>query len=123
MSEIESEDDLGPGVPTPPIALTGGAGTASSHLDGEVVGVPEDVLDRLRGVCSEIHTDTERRAEASRDWWPLAMTWAVQGAVPALAQAVARPATPEEQYNAGVIQFNNWLDLVRGNAIIERYIN
>jgi parvulin-like peptidyl-prolyl isomerase len=34
-----------------------------------------------------------------------------------------RPATPEEQYNAGVLQFNNWLDLMRGNAIIERYIN
>jgi len=34
-----------------------------------------------------------------------------------------RPATPEEQYNAGVLQFNHWLDLMRGNAIIERYIN
>lgn len=34
-----------------------------------------------------------------------------------------RPATPEEQYNVGVLQFNNWLDLMRGNAIIERYIN
>ena len=31
------------------------------------------------------------RAEASRDWWPLAMTWALDGQVAGLAAAVARP--------------------------------
>jgi alkyldihydroxyacetonephosphate synthase len=34
--------------------------------------------------------------EASRDWWPLAMTWAGAGQVGGVAGVVARPGTPDE---------------------------
>lgn len=86
----------GPGAPTPPIALAGGAAAAKPKRRGSHVGLTDQVLDQLRGVCAEVLDDPEVTGEASRDWWPLAMTWALQGQVPARAAAVARPGTPQE---------------------------
>ncbi|HEY5154595.1 MAG TPA: hypothetical protein VIJ47_07675, partial [Acidimicrobiales bacterium] len=86
--------DLGPGAPTPPIAISGGAAGATARLNGVAVSVPDAVLERLGGVCASVTTDAATRSESSRDWWPLAMTWALEGQVPGLAAAVARPGTP-----------------------------
>ena len=88
--------DLGPGAPTAPIALSGGAAAATAHPNAPAVAVPDAVLERLRAACAEVTVDAATRAESSRDWWPLAMTWALEGQVPGLAAAVARPATPAE---------------------------
>ena len=88
--------DLGPGAPTAPIGLTGGAASASAHLTNAAVDVPDAVLERLRSVCADVTVDAATRAESSRDWWPLAMTWALEGQVPAMAAAVARPQSPSE---------------------------
>jgi alkyldihydroxyacetonephosphate synthase len=88
--------DLGPGAPTAPIALAGDPAAASAHLTNSVVAVPDAVLERLRSVCTDVSVDAATRAESSRDWWPLAMTWALEGEVPGLAAAVARPQTPAE---------------------------
>ena len=60
------------------------------------MAVPDAVLDRLAGVCASVTTEAAARAEASRDWWPLAMTWALEAQVAALAAAVARPSTVDE---------------------------
>jgi alkyldihydroxyacetonephosphate synthase len=89
---------LGPDAPTPPIAIAGGAAIARPRFDGTagVVEVPEATLGRLRDVCDSVTVDAAERAEASRDWWPLAMTWALEGQVPGLAAVVARPGTAEE---------------------------
>src|SRR4051794_41788143 len=78
-------------APTPPIEL---AGTAS-HLRATRVEVPQDVLRRLTAVCPT-DTDVDSLAEAGRDWWPLAMHWALAGEVPMAAGAVCRPASTEE---------------------------
>ncbi len=88
--------DLGPGAPTPPIAIAGGAASATARLDEPMVAVSDELLERLSGVCVSVTTDTATRSEASRDWWPLAMTWALENQVPALAAAVARPSSVEE---------------------------
>jgi alkyldihydroxyacetonephosphate synthase len=94
--------ELGPAAPTPPIAIAGGAAGATGRLAGPAggtgggVAVPHAVVERLRGVCASVTTDPAARGEASRDWWPLAMTWALESQVPALAGAVARPTTTEE---------------------------
>ena len=80
------------GEPTPPIEVAGGAASATAHLGGAQVIVPDPVVERLRSACGEVSTDHATLAEASRDWWPLAMTWATEGQVAALAQVVARPA-------------------------------
>ncbi|MBW3557617.1 MAG: FAD-binding oxidoreductase [Actinobacteria bacterium] len=51
---------------------------------------------RLGSVCAEVTTQPPERAEAGRDWWPLALLWARSGEVPALPAVVARPARAAE---------------------------
>jgi alkyldihydroxyacetonephosphate synthase len=60
------------------------------------VPVDDRLLAQLRSCCSEVRVDDEERAEAGRDWWPLAIAWALEGAVPAMPAVVARPATAGE---------------------------
>ncbi len=81
----------GPAAPTPPIELAGGGATATARLAAERVDVDDGLLARLRAVCAEVTVDPVTVAEASRDWWPLAMAWATGGQVAGLAAAVARP--------------------------------
>jgi alkyldihydroxyacetonephosphate synthase len=82
---------VGPGAPTRPIELAGSAAAASARLGAERVELDDDLLARLRGACSEVSVEPAALAEASRDWWPLAMAWATEGEVAGLAAAVARP--------------------------------
>ncbi len=69
---------------------------ASSHV--KVTGWRDaaPLATRLAGVCAEVRTAEEALAEASRDWWPLAMHWTLAGEVPALASVVCRPADAAE---------------------------
>ena len=50
---------------------------------------------KLGAVCPVV-TDADERGEASRDWWPLGMIWALDDQVASLAAAVARPTTVEQ---------------------------
>ncbi len=88
--------DLGPGAPTPPIELSGGAADATSRRRGSRVGVTGAVLRELRAACPDVVDDPAVVGESSRDWWPLAMTWALDGKVAARAAAVARPTEPSQ---------------------------
>ena len=88
--------ELGPGAPTAPIALAGEPAGVRARLAQPAVEVPAEVVDRLRSACASVSTDPATTAEASRDWWPLAMTWALEGRVAGLAGAVARASSPEE---------------------------
>ncbi len=85
----------GPGVPTAPIEIAGGAAGARARL-GPMVPVPDPLIDRLRKTGAEVSTDHAIRAEASRDWWPGAMLWATDGEVPGLAGVVVRPADADQ---------------------------
>lgn len=76
--------------PTSPIELTGSA----SRLDG-AVAVTDGFLAELRGCC-EIVEQVDAVADASRDWWPLAMHWSLAGSVLQRAAVVARPADAAE---------------------------
>ena len=71
--------------PTSPIAL---AGSAARLTPAPAAGAA--FIESLREVC-ELVTDREAVAEASRDWWPLALHWALAGMVPHPAEVVARP--------------------------------
>ena len=88
--------DPGPGAPTPPIPIAGGAAAATAALDTERVEVDGALLDRLRAECAEVTVEPAAVAEASRDWWPLAMSWATSGRVAGLAAAVARPTDADQ---------------------------
>jgi alkyldihydroxyacetonephosphate synthase len=81
-------------TPTPPIALDD-ASAAKPRLDGRAP-LTDAFVDGLRQVCGEVVTDAAARAEASRDWWPLAMIWALDGEVPGLAGVVCRPSSAAE---------------------------
>jgi len=83
----------GPGRPTPPIALAGGPATA--RLGARAVPVPDDLARRLGDICAVSDAAAELD-EVSRDWWPQAMTWALDGQVAARAALVARPTAPEQ---------------------------
>jgi alkyldihydroxyacetonephosphate synthase len=80
------------GAPTPPIALEGDG--VRARFTG--VDVDDTTVARLADVCADVRTDTATLAESGRDWWPIAMRWALDGEVPALAAAVAKPASVSE---------------------------
>ncbi len=91
-----------PGEATRPIELHGldGSDGADGHVTARLtasrVEVGDDVVRRLGDACASVTADPVVLAESSRDWWPLAMTWALEGQVAGLASVVARPATADE---------------------------
>ena len=85
----------GPGAPTPPIALHGGGAGATARLPAESVPVPDALFDRLAAICPTTR-DPGTVAEASRDWWPQAMIWALDGQVAGLAHAVVTPSSAHQ---------------------------
>jgi alkyldihydroxyacetonephosphate synthase len=82
-------------TPTPPIELVVPPGSEVTSRFAAGVDVPAAVIDELRRIapCSDTVTDT---AEASRDWWPLALHWSLRGQVPARAAVVCRPGSTEQ---------------------------
>jgi alkyldihydroxyacetonephosphate synthase len=80
-----------PGTPTPVTPIEAPPGRVTDRIRAPRVAVPDSLIERLRDVCAEVDTDDLARAEAGRDWWPLAIRWAQRGAVPARPAAVARP--------------------------------
>lgn len=88
-----------PGTPTPPIELAGAAAEATGRLTAPIVLLDDDFLDQLGQACADVRLDPGERADASRDWWPLAMIWATQGQVGQVAGALARPTTVDEVAN------------------------
>ena len=75
--------------PTAPIELTG-----SDARWAGAVELPDGFVETLRSIAP-VADDVASVAEASRDWWPLALHWALIGQVPARAGAVVRPTTVE----------------------------
>jgi alkyldihydroxyacetonephosphate synthase len=84
------------GRPTPPIAFGTDAADVTARLHPGSVDVDDATLARLRDVCAEVTVDAATVSEASRDRWPLAMIWALDGQVAGRAVAVARPASPAQ---------------------------
>ena len=76
--------------PTPPIEL---AGTGSRW--GEPDPLPDGFAAALAAVCptTDLVADV---AEASRDWWPVALHWSLAGEVPRRAAIVASPTSTEQ---------------------------
>ena len=60
------------------------------RLGAVPVELPHGLLERLASSGAVVETDDAARAEAGRDWWPLAVGWAVEGAVPRRPAAVVR---------------------------------
>lgn len=86
------------GEPTPPIPFGPApgpvppAGTRGRHLGGVDVEVPAAVMARLAAACP-LDSDDAALDEAGRDWWPLALGWAVAGELPSRPEVIARPSS------------------------------
>ena len=80
-------------VPVPPTPIDGGAEAAAQRLGAPAVPVPGAILDRVRQEGGTVELGLGPRAEAGRDWWPLAIGWAARGQVPARPAAVVRPTS------------------------------
>ena len=85
-----------PGQPTVPIPFGSDPERVAPRIEARRVDVGEGVLARLRGACTAVDTDAAAVAEASRDWWPLAMIWALDSGVAGLGSVVARPSSAGE---------------------------
>jgi alkyldihydroxyacetonephosphate synthase len=84
------------GEPTPPILLDSTPEATTARFANQAVPVDDGFIASLRGVCGRVDTDDATCVEAGRDWWPLAIVWALGGEVPARPAAVARPADAAE---------------------------
>src|SRR5262245_52255295 len=86
---------VGPGAPTPPIPLVD-AGAATARLAATRVEVGDALVERLVATGATVTTEPATVAEASRDWWPVAMSWATEGQVAGLGAAVVRPSDADQ---------------------------
>ncbi len=76
--------------PTEPIELLG-----TDHRLPAAAPIDAEVRAALAAVCP-IVTDLVSVADASRDWWPLALHWALQGQVLQRAAIIVRPSDREQ---------------------------
>jgi len=93
--------DPATGTPTPPIAIDASPASVTSRIESPPVEVDDPFLARLRSECGEVLTGDLELAEAGRDWWPLAIVWALDGQVPRRPAVIARPRSAAEV--AGVL--------------------
>ncbi|MDQ1465966.1 MAG: alkyldihydroxyacetonephosphate synthase [Actinomycetota bacterium] len=84
------------GAPTPPIAFGGDAAGVRDRVEGSRVDVSAALRDQLAATGADVSADAAEIGEASRDWWPLAMIWALDDQVTARASVVVRPHSAAE---------------------------
>ena len=84
------------GAPTPPIAFAGDAAQVSGRLHAARVEVDDALRARLESTGADVSTQAAEISEGSRDWWPLAMIWALDNQVTARASVVVRPHSTDE---------------------------
>ena len=76
---------------TPPIEFGSPVENLTERFTG-VEPVRATVLDELASICRSSR-DAAQLAEHARDWWPLAMHWALAGSVPAFPSIVMHPTS------------------------------
>ena len=78
--------------PTPPIEF--GEGELRQRWGAQSSG-PAALITELAAICPTSTSHTEL-AEHARDWWPLAMRWALQSQVPQLPAIIATPRNTDD---------------------------
>jgi alkyldihydroxyacetonephosphate synthase len=80
--------------PLLPIDIEGGAENA--RVSSSIAPSPSrEFLEKLAGVCA-VETDLSTVTEASRDWWPHDMHWALKGVVTQRAAVACRPTDTKD---------------------------
>jgi alkyldihydroxyacetonephosphate synthase len=84
------------GAPTPPIAFAGDAANVRDRIESARVEVSDELRERLAATGAAVSVAPAEIAEASRDWWPLAMIWALEDRVTARASVIVRAHSADE---------------------------
>ncbi len=84
------------GAPTPPIAFAGDPAGVGARLAAPRVDVDGTLRERLAATGADVSADASEVGEASRDWWPLAMIWALDNQVTSRASVIVRPHSAGE---------------------------
>jgi alkyldihydroxyacetonephosphate synthase len=84
------------GAPTPPIAFAGDAAAVADRLRPERVEIGDELRAQLAATGADVTTTASEIGEASRDWWPLAMIWALDNQVATRASVIVRPHSAAE---------------------------
>ncbi len=82
--------------PTPVTPVDATPDAIVDRLGGHVVEISAALLDTLTKTGASVSTDAGVRADASRDWWPLAIGWAAEGGVPQRPGVVVTPNNTEQ---------------------------
>jgi alkyldihydroxyacetonephosphate synthase len=82
--------------PTPVTPIDAAGARVEDRLGATVAEVPAPLLAQLAATGATVLDDDTARAEAGRDWWPLAIGWAAEGGVPQRPAAVVRPGSTEQ---------------------------
>jgi len=84
------------GAPTPPIEFGVATASVRARFEPAEVAVDDRIINKLKQVCDRVEVDARDRVQAGRDWWPLTISWALSGEVPARPAAVVMPSTATE---------------------------
>ena len=76
-------------TPTPVTPIDASPSEVEDRLGADTKELPVGLLERIAASGAVVSSDDETRAEAGRDWWPIAIDWAVQGGVPQRPAAVS----------------------------------
>ena len=83
-------------TPTDPIEFIGQASPIEQRFTEQLdPGLSEQALQQISLVCDSSTIDQDL-ADHGRDWWPLAMHWALQGKTPRKPHVVCRPTTTDQ---------------------------
>ena len=93
------------GAPTPAIGFDTALSSVRDRFAGMSVAVDDKVVARLRDACAVVSLDGDAAVDESRDWWPLAMAWSLDGVGPGRAGVIVRPGSADEV--AGVLEVCN----------------
>jgi alkyldihydroxyacetonephosphate synthase len=79
-------------APTPPIEWGAPLGELEDVWSEPATAVGAELVSLLQASGAEVLTDEAALAEASRDWWPLSLRWALHGRAPRRPAIVVRPS-------------------------------
>ena len=81
--------------PSAPIEFSSPIAEVADRISTSAPQLSADFLNALGGLCP-VSTSVEDRVEHSRDWWPLAMHWSLNGQTARRADAVCRPTSTKQ---------------------------
>jgi alkyldihydroxyacetonephosphate synthase len=78
--------------PSSPIEFSDSIDNVTDRIDTTATALPSDFLNHIEKIC-QTSTSTTDLVEHARDWWPLAMHWALNGMTTRRPAVVCRPTS------------------------------